>query len=204
MEPTVRIGDYFLASRFSYGYSRYSLPFSPPLYSGRILPAPPERGDVVVFRLPRVGDDSVWIARVVGLPGDHVQVINGQLLLNGKPIIREALSSDIGTVSGRSQPVSRWQETLPNGVTYETFEPAGSYMGNTVVYSVPADHYFVMTDNRHFADSRNLSRIGFIPFDNLVGRVDVVLANPSLPPPAAAGMVHGTAMIAGAGSRVER
>ena len=203
MEPTARIGDYFLASKFSYGYSRYSLPFSPPLFSGRIFPALPERGDVVVFRLPRADDDGEWIARVIGLPGDVVQVINGQLLLNSQPIRREALSSDTGTFAGRSQPVSRWRETLPNGVAYETFEPAGSYMGNTGAYNVPANRYFVMADNRHWTDSRALSQIGFIPFENLVGRVDVVFANPSLTSPAAAA-VHGTAMIARAGEVVER
>ena len=97
----------------------------------------------------------------------------------------------------------RWRETLPNGVGYETFEPAGSYMGNTDAYSVPADHYFVMSDNRHWTDSRELSRIGFTPFENLVGRVDVVFASPSLTSPAAAA-VHGTAMIARAGAGVER
>jgi len=202
MEPTLRKGDRALASKFAYGFSRYSLPFSPPLYSGRILPMAPERGDVVLFRLPREKDDGAWIARVVGLPGDRVQVTEGRLSLNGQPIIRQAVSSDTTILAGRSQPVSRWRETLPNGVTYETFNLAEFILDTTGVYSVPADHYFVMVDNRSFIDSRT-PRIGFIPFENLVGRIDVVFANPSLTPPTTA-IVHGTAMIARAGSYVER
>src|ERR1700736_1044465 len=118
MEETLLVGDYLFVSKFSYGYSHYSLPFSPPLFSGRIWSANPQRGDVVVFRLPK--DDSIdYIKRVIGLPGDRIQMINGLLHINGEPVKRERIEDFVDTdENGRTMRVKRWRETLPNGVSY--------------------------------------------------------------------------------------
>src|SRR5499426_58150 len=117
MKGTLLVGDYLFVSQFSYGYSRYSLPFSLPLFSGRIFASSPQRGDVVVFRLPR--DPSVdYIKRVIGLPGDRIQMIDGLLHINGVPVKRERVGDFIDDETGAA--VRRWRETLPNGVSYET------------------------------------------------------------------------------------
>src|SRR5437660_7060203 len=121
MIPTLLVGDYLFVSKFSYGYTHYSFPFSPPIFSGRIFSSEPQRGDVVVFRLPR--DDSVdYIKRVVGLPGDRVQMRNGQLYLNGVAVRRERVDDFVDEDDGRTQRVKRWRETLPDGVSYETLD----------------------------------------------------------------------------------
>src|ERR671934_3124323 len=122
MKATLLIGDYLFVSKYSYGYSHYSLPFSPPLFSGRIWASPPARGDVVVFRLPR--DDSTdYIKRVIGLPGDKIQMIDGVLNINGEAVKRERAEDYVGTEDGpRIKRIKRWKETLPNGVTYYTLD----------------------------------------------------------------------------------
>src|SRR5712671_3653002 len=113
MKETLLVGDYLFVSKFSYGYSHYSLPLSPPLFSGRIWSGSPQRGDVVVFRLPK--DDSVdYIKRLIGLPGDRIQMINGLLHINGEPVKRERIEDFVGEESGRTARVKRWRETLPN------------------------------------------------------------------------------------------
>ena len=120
MKATLLVGDYLFVSKFSYGYSHYSIPFSPPLFSGRIFGSDPQRGDIVVFRLPK--DDSTdYIKRVIGLPGDRVQMRDGVLQINGKAVARERLPDFVGEDpcgSDTSTPVKRWKETLPNGVKY--------------------------------------------------------------------------------------
>src|SRR6266545_2873504 len=111
MKATLLIGDYLFVSQFSYGYSRYSLPFSPPLFSGRLFGSPPERGDVVVFRLPK--DDSTdYIKRVIGLPGDRIKMAGGLLHINGVPVMRERVGDFTDDEFGSR--VRRWRETLPN------------------------------------------------------------------------------------------
>lgn len=175
MKPTLQIGDYLFVAKYPYGYTRFSLPFSPPLFSGRILPAEPKRGDVVVYRLPK--DDKVdYISRVVGLPGDRVQVINGELRINGEPVKRERIEDFVETVDGRTVKVKRWRETLPNGVTHETLDLLDNgFLDNTQEYQVPAGHYFMMSDNRDNAvDSRVLNRVGYVPFENIVGRASMI------------------------------
>src|SRR5690606_21223683 len=118
MKNTLLVGDYLFVSKFSYGYSRFSLPFSPNLFEGRIWDGTPTRGDVVVFKLPK--DDSTdYIKRVIGMPGDRIQMVDGHLHINGEPVKREALPAlrtDDPEFGG--QPVRRWRETLPNGVSY--------------------------------------------------------------------------------------
>ena len=175
MKGTLLVGDYLFVSQFSYGYSHYSLPFSLPLFSGRIFASPPERGDVVVFRLPR-DDTTDYIKRVIGLPGDRIQMIDGRLHINGVAVRRERVSDFIDDEDGTSERVRRWRETLPNGVSYETLDlQENGFLDNTEEYVVPSGHYFMMGDNRdNSADSRVLSAVGYVPFENLIGKAQVI------------------------------
>ncbi|MEN2976307.1 signal peptidase I [Tistrella bauzanensis] len=176
MKPTLLVGDYLFVSKYSYGYSRYSFPGSLPLFEGRILASPVERGDVAVFRLPT--DPSIdYIKRIVGLPGDRLQVIDGVLQLNGTPVERKRIEDFVERGPGGAEiRIPRYQETLPGGPTYDTLDqtPYGA-LDNTPVYTVPAGHYFAMGDNRdNSQDSRVLSAVGFVPEQNLIGRAEVL------------------------------
>lgn len=176
MKETLLVGDYLFVSKYSYGYSHYSFPFSPPLFSGRIMGSQPNRGDVVVFRLPK--DDSTdYIKRVIGLPGDRVRMVDGLLHINGQPVKRERISDYIETEeTERATRVKRWRETLPNGVTYTTLDLIDNgFYDNTQEYVVPAGHFFMMGDNRdNSTDSRVLSQVGYVPFENLIGRAQII------------------------------
>jgi signal peptidase I len=173
--PTLLIGDYLFVSKYSYGYSHYSLPFSPPIFTGRILSRPVERGDVVVFRLPK--DDSTdYLKRVVGLPGDRIQMIGGVLNINGQPVKRERIEDFTSDEDGAPQPIRQYRETLPNGVTYTTLAlMEKGFFDNTQVYTVPPDHYFMMGDNRdNSTDSRMLSAVGYVPYENIIGKAQII------------------------------
>jgi len=177
MVPTLLVGDYVFASKFAYGYSRFSQPFSPLPFSGRVLGREPRRGDVVVFRLPK-DERTDYVKRVVGLPGDRIQMKEGRLYINDVPVKREQLPDFVGDACGTdaTAKVKRWRETLPNGASYETLDcVANGFYDNTSAYTVPAGHTFMLGDNRdNSTDSRVLSSVGYIPFENLIGRVDMI------------------------------
>jgi signal peptidase I len=179
MLPTLLVGDYLFVSKFSYGYSRHSLPFSMLPVSGRFFESIPDRGDVTVFKLP--GDNSKdYIKRIIGLPGDRIQMSNGVLHINGKAVDRKL----VGTIqhqsrSGRLGSYQQYVETLPEGKTYKTLEMTDSgQTDNTQEFVVPKGHYFAMGDNRdNSLDSRIPSRnggVGFVPVENLVGRAEIL------------------------------
>ena len=178
MAPTLQLGDYFLVSKYAYGYTHYSLPLSPPLFSGRIFGSEPVRGDVVVFRLPK-DDLTDFVKRVVGLPGDRIQMKDGMLTINGTPVKRERLVDFVGGDVCGSDPaagVKRWRETLPNGVSHETLDCVDNgFYDNTSVYTVPAGHFFLLGDNRdNSTDSRVLSAVGYVPLENIIGRAGLI------------------------------
>jgi len=174
MMPTLLVGDYLFVNKFSYGYSKYSLPFSPNLFSGRIFASEPERGDIIVFRLPP-NPEVDYIKRLVGLPGDRIQVTSGVLFINGKPVPKQpdgTFTSDYRLDPGSDVPVFR--ETLDNGVTYDTLDQVQDSRGdNTREFVVPEGHYFFMGDNRdNSLDSR--FDVGFVPAENLIGRASII------------------------------
>jgi len=171
MVPTLLVGDYLFVSKYSYGYSTYSLPYGVRLFSGRIFGREPERGDVAVFKLPR-DPRTDYIKRIVGLPGDRVQVSGGVLHINGEPVKRERIE-DYFDNEGRA---FQYMETLPNGRRHRIRELGdNSIADNTDVYTVPPGHYFAMGDNRdNSQDSRFLREVGFIPVENLVGRAEIL------------------------------
>lgn len=174
MQPTLNVGDYIFVSKWSYGYSRYSFaPFEGlvPAHPGRWRARQPERGDIVVFR-PTPEPNRDFVKRVVGMPGDRIQMIGGVLNINGTPVARES-AGERTIEDGAVVPVYR--ETLPNGVSYLTAERGETELDNTREFIVPADSFFLMGDDRdNSADSRVPSVVGFVPFENLVGRVDHV------------------------------
>ena len=178
------VGDYIFVSKFTYGYSKNSLPFSLPIIPGRLFASSPKRGDVVVFKLPSDGRTD-YIKRVIGLPGDKIQVIEGKVFINNSKLDYEKIGTfqDNNLINRknrslgcRNESLDIILETLPNGISYEVLDSQNqSYADNTGVYNVPEDHFFVMGDNRdNSQDSRYLKSVGFIPFDNLVGRAEII------------------------------
>ena len=173
MKPTLLVGDYLFVSKPAYGYSRHSFPFSLAPIEGRIWDEQPQRGDVIVFKLP--SNPSVdYIKRIIGMPGDQIQVIGGQLYINGEPTVREALPLVRMEEDGGSVTRHEYIETLPGGATFHIYEDGHQHpLDNTPVFTVPGRHFFVMGDNRdNSMDSRVESLVGFVPFENIVGRAD--------------------------------
>lgn len=179
MEPGLVVGDYIVVSKFAYGWSRASLPFNPPLPGGRLLGGAPKRGDVVVFRLPR-DPDQTWIKRVIGLPGDRIQVRGGQVSVNDKPLPQTPLT----VVQDHDDPdraVLEVRERQPDGRSYVTYDGGAGQAGDdTDVYVVPEGRYFMMGDNRdNSLDSRwpRELGVGLLPAENIVGKAELVLAS---------------------------
>jgi signal peptidase I len=177
MEPTLLVGDYLFVSKYSYGYSRASLPFSLGPSWGRIFERIPKRGDVVVFKRP-FGNHEDYIKRVIGLPGDHIQMIGGILHINGKPVERQRIEDFVEKDrDGNIMRAPQYIETLPNGVKHRIIEYFGDNgpADNTQEYVVPPGHYFMMGDNRdNSEDSRFLDEVGYVPAENLVGRAEIL------------------------------
>ncbi len=185
MVPNLLIGDYLFVSKSSYGYSRYSFPFSLPVFSGRIWESSPRRGDVAVFRQPT--DPSInFIKRIIGLPGDNIRIIGPKVFINGDSLSHERLPlADTDGFAPTLRNVEQYRETLPDGRSYNIFhDPQAPHtISDTVLeYQVPDGHYFVLGDNRdHSCDSR-CSKVGFVPGENLIGRAEIIFF--SLAPPA--------------------
>jgi signal peptidase I len=176
MKANLLVGDYLFVTKYAYGYSRHSFPFSLAPFDGRIWSAPPERGDVVVFKLPADGETD-YIKRVIGMPGDRIQMIGGVVHINGQPVRRERVADyRMPDAFGRMTNVRQFRETLPNGRSYLTLKLVeNGYLDNTEVFVVPVGNYFMMGDNRdNSTDSRVLSAVGYVPFENLVGRAAVI------------------------------
>ncbi len=183
MEPTLQIGDVLLGTKFAYGYSRWSMPYGlGPSSQTRFLGKLPRRGDVVIFRLPR-DTKTTLIKRVIGLPGDHVQMVHGRLVINGQMVPLEA--DGIGQVEesdGSRHAIGKFTETLPGGLKHTIFKTRwDGPLDDTPVYVVPANHIFAMGDNRdNSSDSRVAPRdggAGYVPAENLVARADVMLGS---------------------------
>ena len=194
MKSTLLVGDYLFVSKLSYGYSRYSFPFGMNLFPGRLFGSEPKRGDVAVFKLPR--DNSTdYIKRVIGMPGDEVAMRGGVLYLNGQAIPKVKVD-DFTTIEddGPARRIPRYEETLPNGVKYLVLDAiANGPADNAGPFKVPAGHYFMMGDNRdNSTDSREQSPrygVGYVPFENLVGRAEVIFFSAACDEPQACRLV---------------
>ena len=175
MEPNLLIGDRLFVSKYSYGYSQHSFPFSPKIFSGRILKKTPKRGDVVVFKTP-ADNRTDYIKRLIGLPGDKVQIINKDLYLNGIKIEKKQVETSLNiNCGGEILKVDVYEETLPNGTKYLAVYRKDGTMINSDEFIVPNDHYFFLGDNRDCSkDSRFLSSVGYVNFNNLVGKAQII------------------------------
>lgn len=171
MYPTLRVGDYLFVSKYTYGYSRYSFPFGLPLFEGRIWYSEPQRGDVVVFR-PEHKPNTDFIKRIIGLPGDKIQVIEGRLYINDKMLERnETERYVVDEYVDMPEFYHQYTEILPEGKEHKILEISDHerIVDNTDVFEVPQDSFFVMGDNRDRSDDSRIS-VGFVPKENLVGK----------------------------------
>jgi len=178
MEPTLMIGDQIAATKYAYGYGPYSFPFAVIPMHGRVLESPPERGDIVVFALPR-DPKRAYVKRLIGLPGDRIQMRRGELFINGERVERRPGQRVTVTIGDMRMPGTRYVETLPNGRTHDIIKVARGPLDDTEVFAIPQRHYFMMGDNRdNSIDSRVSPEddgVGFVPAENLIGRVNRVL-----------------------------
>jgi len=172
MIPTLLVGDYLFVSKYSYGYSRYSFPFGMAPFDGRIFETPPDRGDVAVFRQPQ-NESVAFIKRIVGLPGDRIQVTDGVLRINDVAVNR--VRKGFATASDGYNVIrfAVYQETLPNGKSYLIQERSDDdVLDNTNVFLVPEGHYFMMGDNRDNSRDSRTTSVGMVPAENLIGRAE--------------------------------
>ncbi len=171
MEPNLLVGDRLFVTKYSYGYSKHSFPFSPPIFNGRILSTVPNRGDVIVFKTPS-DNRTDYIKRLIGLPGDLIQFIDGDLFINNNQVLKSRISTDDKIYCGNKiLPVNTFEEKLPNSVKYISVYSSEYTFQNTDKFIVPPKHYFFLGDNRDCSkDSRFLSTVGYVHENNLVGK----------------------------------
>jgi signal peptidase I len=176
MMATLLVGDYLFVEKYAYGYSKHSFPFSLAPFSGRVFSSEPVCGDVIVFKMPNPNSDLYmqdFIKRLIGLPGDHIQMINGVLYLNDKPIPKVRVADYVEPDGfGGSRHVRQYRETLPNGKAYLTLDRFDSQADNTQVFIVPPGHYFMMGDNRDNSDDSRAA-VGYVPAEDLVGKAEL-------------------------------
>ena len=174
MEPNLLIGDRLFVTKYSYGYSKHSFPFSPPFFKGRLFSNSPKAGDVVVFKTPS-DNRTDYIKRLIGLPGDKIQFINGDLFLNNKQILKSIISKNDTIYCGQSIDVNTFEEILPNGKIHNTVYLKNYSFQNSDNFIVPSQHYFFLGDNRDCSkDSRYLTSVGYVHEDNLVGKAQFI------------------------------
>jgi len=175
MKPNLLVGDFIFVSKYSYGFSKHSLPFSIPLIPGKFFSHIPERGDVVVFKTPE-NNRTDYIKRVIGLPGDKIQIKNGIILINGSEILRKKLNDFIDTDNKTSNKrVRMYNEYFFNKEINILDITDNGIADNTQLFNVPENHFFVMGDNRdNSQDSRFINTVGFIPYENLVGKAQFI------------------------------
>ena len=175
MKPNLLVGDFIFVSKYSYGFSKHSLPFSIPLIPGKIFSNTPERGDVVVFKTPE-NNRTDYIKRVIGLPGDKIEIKNGIIFINGSEILRKKLNDFIDTDNKTSNKrVRMYNEYFFNKEINILDITDNGIADNTQLFDVPLNHFFVMGDNRdNSQDSRFISTVGFIPYENLVGKAQFI------------------------------
>ena len=174
MYSTLHVGDFLFVSKYTYGYSKYSLPFSLPLFEGRIWADAPARGDVVVFRNPQ-DNKTDFIKRVIGLPGDKIKLENGRLYINDKLVEREQIEDFVlRDEYGNVERYRQYEEILPEGKKHKILEISDNEeYDNVAEFVVPDNNYFMMGDNRDRSDDSRVN-VGFVPFDNLVGKARVL------------------------------
>jgi len=175
MQGTLLVGDYLFVEKFAYGYSRESFPFGLAPFSGRVFGSEPTRGDVIVFKMPNVNSQDYmkdYIKRLIGLPGDRIQMIDDRLYINDKIVPRVRVQDFIETVDGVVNHVPQYRETLPNGKSYLTLDRmTDGQLDNTGVFIVPPGHYFMMGDNRDNSDDSR-EDVGYVPAEDLVGKAE--------------------------------
>ena len=175
MEPNLLVGDRLFVTKYSYGYSKHSFPFSPNLFKGRIMFSEPKRGDVIVFKTP-ADNRTDYIKRLIGLPGDEIQFIDGDLYINNNQIFKNLVSSeDVIFCGNQIIKVNTFEEKLPNGKKYKaTYRKEYSFQ-NSDKFLIPKNHYFFLGDNRDCSkDSRFLSEVGYVHKNNLVGKAQIL------------------------------
>ena len=175
MEPTMLVGDRLFVTKYSFGYSRHSLPFSPPIFKGRLFTKTPKQGDVIVFKTP-ADNRTDYIKRLIGLPGDRIQFINGDLYLNNNQVLKTIVSkSDVIYCGKEILNVNTYKEKLPNGKSYITSYLKNYSFQNSDIFVIPDKHYFFLGDNRDCSkDSRYLTSVGYVHEDNLVGKAQFI------------------------------
>ncbi len=175
MEPTLLVGDRLFVTKYSYGYSKHSFPFSPPIFKGRLIENKPKRGDVVVFKTPE-DNRTDFIKRIIGLPGDTIQFIDSNLYINKSEVLKSRISKiDEIYCGNKTIDVFTFEESLPNGKKHNTVYLKIFPFQNSDIFTIPNDHYFVLGDNRDCSkDSRFLLSVGYIHKDNLVGKAQFI------------------------------